>query len=211
MDADNSHDLFVQGLITRNTSLAWKKDKIMNWGFNVSKSMPIPNTPIEVGIGLKVSFAMNTTNTTSTNEVDQVHLEQELSVPPMTAVLVEWSERSVNVEAPWYCNITASGWIAVRYKNKVDGQFLQFYDVTSLAEVDDSLSVDGKYLVVQTTGTFEGLGTSRCDMRIKHYPISEAPPDAMKLVGDSTHYGSGPPSSWESSEEEDYEDEGKEE
>ncbi|KAG0425935.1 hypothetical protein HPB47_026928 [Ixodes persulcatus] len=119
-----------------------------------------------------------------------VHNAQEIAVPPMTAVCAKWTETTLEIEAPWTADL-------------VDGHWLWFYPVGHLTKVDPSLKKVKDGVAVETAGTFVGYGGTNIEMRLQQVPASDAPPNAMQLVGDRTVYGQSAPGADEDSEEED--------
>uniref|UniRef100_A0A4D5RPQ4 Putative salivary secreted peptide n=1 Tax=Ixodes scapularis TaxID=6945 RepID=A0A4D5RPQ4_IXOSC len=119
-------------------------------------------TKHQISLDLKGGYReeVSDTETFSVNHV--------VTVPPMKSVKIDWIITDAVQEVPWTSTVTLTGHIAIKYKEKLEGTFVWYYNLPNLQDSRLKHAGNDTYLYT-ANGTFTGVKAHEAHLRITEH------------------------------------------
>ncbi|KAG0432469.1 hypothetical protein HPB47_020805 [Ixodes persulcatus] len=139
-------------------------------GFSYSGSVTASASLFIVNIETKhqISLNLNKGYREEVSDTETFSVNQVVTVPPMKSVKIDWIITDSVQEVPWTSTVSITGHIALKYKEKLEGSFLWYYNLFNLQ--DSRLKDAGNNIFLYTAkGTFTGVKAHEAHLRITEH------------------------------------------
>ncbi|CAN7996217.1 unnamed protein product [Ixodes pacificus] len=164
--ASSSQTTTVERKTEHKKTATWHVERGFSYSGSVaaSASLFIVNieTKHQISLDLKGGYREEVSDT-ETFSVNQV-----LTVPPMKSVKIDWIITDAVQEVPWTSTVTLTGDIAIKYKEKLEGGFLWYYNLFNLQDSRLKDAGNNNYLYT-AKGTFTAVKAHEAHLRITEH------------------------------------------
>ncbi|XP_040065703.3 uncharacterized protein LOC120839491 [Ixodes scapularis] len=153
----SSTQITVEGKIKHMTTATWHVERGFSYSGSVKANARI--LIVYVNHKQKISLDLEGGYREQVSDTDTFSLHEVVTVPPMKSVKIDWVITETVTKIPWTSTVTATGEIAIKYKEKLEGGFLWYYNLFNLQ--DSRLTDAGNNMFLYTAkGTFTGVRSS---------------------------------------------------